>query len=220
MLIELNNVVKQYGRGENAVCALRDVSLAIDRNEFVGIMGKSGCGKTTLINIMATILLPDSGTYNLDGRSVNEFSEPELAACKRRTVAVVFQNYNLVEELTVQNNIILPYIFDKREYDHEYFNKIVEELGIGQNIHKYPAQLSGGEKQRAAIARALLVQPKVILADEPTGNLDGENAERVMEILRLCVDEYKQTVVMVTHDKDMAQYADRMVNMKDGRIVM
>lgn len=220
MLIELSNVAKQYGRGENVVHALKNISLTINPNEFVAIMGKSGCGKTTLINIMATILLPDSGTYYLDGRAINEFSEPELAACKRRTVAVIFQNYNLVEELTIHNNIILPFLFDKREYDREYFNRIVEDLGIGQLVGKYPTQLSGGEKQRAAIARALLVKPKVILADEPTGNLDDENAARVMEILRLCVDNYKQTVVMVTHDKDMAQYADRIVNMKDGRVVM
>lgn len=220
MLIYLNNIGKQYGNGENAVHALQNVNLTIDQNQFVAIMGKSGCGKTTLINIMATILLPDSGTYYLNGRAVNEFSESELSACKRRTVAVVFQNYNLVEELTIQNNIILPFIFDKRKYDHEYLQKIVDDLEIAQITGKYPAQLSGGEKQRVAIARALLIKPKVILADEPTGNLDVENAARVMEILRLCTDAYKQTVVMVTHDKDMAQYADRIVNMKDGRIVI
>ena len=219
MLISLKDIVKQYGSGENAVHALKGVDFAIDQKEFVAIMGKSGCGKTTLINIMATILLPDSGTYELDGKMIHEFGEQELAICKRRTVAVIFQNYNLVEELTIENNIILPFLFDKRKYDRSYFERIVEDLGIGSLIEKYPAQLSGGEKQRAAIARALLIQPKVILADEPTGNLDDENAARVMSMLRLCVDAYQQTVVMVTHDKDMAQYADRIVTMRDGKIV-
>ena len=219
MLISLKDIVKQYGSGENAVHALKGVDFAIDQKEFVAIMGKSGCGKTTLINIMATILLHDSGTYELDGKMIHEFGEQELAICKRRTVAVIFQNYNLVEELTIENNIILPFLFDKRKYDRSYFERIVEDLGIGSLIEKYPAQLSGGEKQRAAIARALLIQPKVILADEPTGNLDDENAARVMSMLRLCVDAYQQTVVMVTHDKDMAQYADRIVTMRDGKIV-
>lgn len=219
MLISLKNIIKQYGSGENAVQALKGVNFDIKEKEFVAIMGKSGCGKTTLINIMATILLPDSGMYELDGKKINEFEEKELAVCKRRTVAVIFQNYNLVEELTIENNIILPFLFDKREYDRSYFERVVEDLGIHSLIAKYPAQLSGGEKQRAAIARALLIQPKVILADEPTGNLDDENAARVMSMLRLCVDEYQQTVVMVTHDKDMAQYADRIVMMHNGRIV-
>ena len=219
MLISLKNIIKQYGSGENAVQALKGVNFDIKEKEFVAIMGKSGCGKTTLINIMATILLPDSGMYELDGKKINEFEEKELAVCKRRTVAVIFQNYNLVEELTIENNIILPFLFDKREYDRSYFERVVEDLGIHSLIAKYPAQLSGGEKQRAAIARALLIQPKVILADEPTGNLDDENAARVMSMLRLCVDEYQQTGVMVTHDKDMAQYADRIVMMHNGRIV-
>lgn len=219
MLIALKNISKQYGSGESAVAALRNVDFSVEQNEFVAIMGKSGCGKTTLINIMATILLPDSGSYLLDGAEVEKFSEKEFAVCKRRIISVIFQNYNLVEELTVQNNIILPFIFDQRKYDKGYLNRIVEDLGISGLLHKYPAQLSGGEKQRAAIARALLIRPKVILADEPTGNLDDENAARVMGMLRLCVDEYKQTVVMVTHDTDMAQYADRVVNMRDGKIM-
>lgn len=219
MLISLKNIVKQYGSGENAVQALKNIDFEVSQNEFVAIMGKSGCGKTTLINIMATILLPDSGSYILDGKEVETLEEWELAVCKRRTVAVIFQNYNLVEELTVQNNIILPFIFDKRKYEQEYFKQIVKDLEIEGMIKKYPSQLSGGEKQRVAIARALLIKPKVILADEPTGNLDNENAVRVIKLLRLCVDEYKQTVVMVTHDRDMAEYTDRIVMMQDGRIM-
>lgn len=218
MLIELKNVIKQYGAGENAVVALNHLDFSVAENEFVAIMGKSGCGKTTLINVLATILLPDSGTYLLDGEEVEKFSEKQFAICKRRTIAVIFQNYNLVEELTIQNNIILPYLFDKRKYDKQYLAHIVEDLGISGLLQKYPAQLSGGEKQRAAIARALLIRPKVILADEPTGNLDDENAMRVMDMLRMCVDDYKQTVVMVTHDNDMATYADRVVLMKNGKM--
>ncbi len=218
MLIELQNITKQYGSGDSAVQALKQLDFAVKQNEFVAIMGKSGCGKTTLINIMATILLPDSGSYRLDGMEVEKFTEKEFAALKRKTIAVIFQHYNLVEELTIQNNIILPFVFDKRSYDKAYFKRIVEDLGINGILNKYPSQLSGGEKQRAAIARALLIQPKVILADEPTGNLDGENADKVMQMLRLCVDTYGQTVVMVTHDNDMAQYADRIVMMCEGKL--
>ncbi len=220
MLIELKNISKKYGSGENATIALNGINLSIDRNEFVAIMGKSGCGKTTLLNVMATILAPDSGTYYFDGEDTGSFSEKRLAMCKRRTIAVIFQDYNLVEELTLYNNIILPFVFDKREFDWDLLKEITESLGIGGLLKKYPDQISGGEKQRTAIARALLIQPKVILADEPTGNLDEESAKHVASLLRLCTDKYHCSVVMVTHDQDMASYADRIIHMHNGKTVV
>lgn len=218
-MINLLNISKQYGTKESVVHALKNVNLSIKEGEFISIMGKSGCGKTTLLNVMGTLLQPDEGVYLLDGENVCEFNEKQMALCKRRRIAFVFQNYNLVEELTIRNNIILPFIFDKREYEKEYFSSIVRDLNIEHILSKYPSQLSGGEKQRAAIGRALLVRPRVILADEPTGNLDYENAIGVMELLKRCVEEYHQTVVMVTHDSEMAGYADRIITMKDGSII-
>lgn len=219
MLISLTNIRKQYGSGESAVLALKDVNFSVEENEFVAIMGKSGCGKTTLLNIMATILRPDGGEYVLEGENVNEFSEKQRAVCKRRNLAVIFQNYNLIDELTIKNNIILPFVFDRRDYDKDFLNSVVKDLKIEHILNKYPTQLSGGEKQRAAIARALLIRPRVILADEPTGNLDYENALAVMELLQRCVKEYHQTVVMVTHDDEMAGFADRIATMRDGNII-
>jgi len=219
MLIELTNISKYYKNGERTIQALDNISLKIEKNEFTAIMGKSGCGKTTLLNVMATILAPDSGIYRLDGKDIGTFSEKQLAICKRKTISVIFQNYNLVEELNVANNIILPYVFDQRKYDSERLMDITDKLQISDLMNKYPAQMSGGEKQRVAIARALLLHPKVILADEPTGNLDEENAKTVIDLLRFCVDNYNQTIVMVTHDADMAANADRIIHMRNGRII-
>lgn len=219
MLIELRKITKRYGTGESLVWALREVNLSVEEQEFVSIMGKSGCGKTTLLNILGTSLCPDGGTYLFDGEDVGGFGEKQLAVCKRRKIAHIFQSYNLVEELTVRNNITLPFVFDRREYEKDFLETIVQDLDIGHIMDKYPSQLSGGEKQRAAVARALLVRPRVILADEPTGNLDYENAAGVMGLLRRCVEDYRQTVVLVTHDSEMADYADRTLHMKDGSIV-
>lgn len=218
MIINARGLVKQYGEGEGKVIALNTIDFCVENNEFIAIMGKSGCGKTTLINILATLDYPDAGEYYLEDTLVSELSEKQLAQVKRRKVAVIFQNYNLVEEITVHNNIILPFVFDKRSYDVKYFEEIITDLGLAEKLDKYPAQLSGGEKQRVAIARALLIKPVVILADEPTGNLDYSNAINVVKMLKTCSLKYKQTVVMVTHDRELADYADRIVFMQDGKI--
>lgn len=220
MLIELVDISKQYRTGDCTVHALNNINFAVKEGEFVAIMGKSGCGKTTLLNVMGTLLRPDTGTYLFDGELVNELNEKQLAVYKRKQLALIFQNYNLVDELTIYNNITLPFIFDKQKYEKEVLYSIAKDLKIDGILNKYPKQLSGGEKQRAAIARALLVHPRVILADEPTGNLDYENAIGVMELLRSCVEKYHQTVVMVTHDDEMASYADRIVRMKDGSLLL
>lgn len=219
MIIKSSGLVKKYGTKESEVIALNRVDFCAKSNEFIAIMGKSGCGKTTLINILATLDFPDSGEYYLEDTLVSKQNEKQLAKLKRSKVAVIFQNYNLVEEITVQENIILPLVFDKRNYDRYYFDKIISDLGLGDKLGKYPSQLSGGEKQRVSIARALMIQPAVILADEPTGNLDYNNAINVVKILKTCSEKYKQTVIMVTHDKELADFADRIVYMQDGRIL-
>lgn len=219
MLIELVNICKSYGVETNRITVLRNISIGVDFKEFIAIMGKSGCGKTTLINILATIIKPDSGDYFFDEEDISAYKENELAVLKRRNISVVFQDFNLIEDLDIKNNIILPFIFDKSQYDKEYLEKILKDLDIDKIMDKYPEEISGGEKQRVAIARALLIKPKVILADEPTGNLDSENSAIVIKMLRKCVDEYGSTVVMVTHDYDMAKNADRIYEMSDGKII-
>ena len=218
MLIEAKKIFKSFGVGKSKVDALRGIDLYVGEKSFLAIMGKSGCGKTTLINVLATLISPDSGEYYFDGVLINSCDENKKAELKRRQLSVIFQQYNLIDELNVKNNIILPLVFDKKQFDQSYLERIVSELGIEDVLKKFPAELSGGEKQRVAIARALLITPKVILADEPTGNLDHENAGKVMELLRNCVNIYGSTVIMVTHDIDMASYADQILRMSDGGI--
>ena len=219
MLIELTKISKRYGSDKTEVAALKEIELRVDKKEFVAVMGKSGCGKTTLINILGTILKPDEGQYLFDGKNIIKYTEKELAALKRSSISIVFQSFNLIDELDIKNNITLPFIFDKKEYDKEYFESIVKDLEIEDALSKYPDEISGGEKQRVAIARALLVKPKLILADEPTGNLDSENSEKVIRLLKKCVDSYGSTVIMVTHDIDMARFADRILEMSDGKMI-
>lgn len=219
MLIELTKISKRYGSDKTEVAALKEIELRVDKKEFVAVMGKSGCGKTTLINILGTILKPDEGQYLFDGKNIIKYTEKELAALKRSSISIVFQSFNLIDELDIKNNITLPFIFDKKEYDKEYFESIVKDLEIEDVLSKYPDEISGGEKQRVAIARALLVKPKLILADEPTGNLDSENSEKVIRLLKKCVDSYGSTVIMVTHDIDMARFADRILEMSDGKMI-
>jgi putative ABC transport system ATP-binding protein len=218
-LISATGITKTYGNGETQVTALNKVDFSAEADEFVAIMGRSGCGKTTLISVLSTMNEPDSGEYYLGGTLVSSLNEKQMAKLRRKQISVIYQNYNLVEEITVRDNIVLPYVFDRSKYDRAEFDKIAAELGLSDKLHKYPAQLSGGEKQRVAIARALLQGPSVILADEPTGNLDYQSAVDVVSTLRSCAKEHHQTVIMVTHDREMAGYADRIVNMKDGNIV-
>ncbi|MBO4922436.1 MAG: ABC transporter ATP-binding protein [Lachnospiraceae bacterium] len=219
MLIELTKISKRYGSGETEVEALKDIDLRVNKKEFVAVMGKSGCGKTTLINILGTIIKPDTGRYMFDGNDITKYSEKKLATLKRSSISIVFQSFNLVDELDIKNNIILPFIFDKKEYDKDYLESIIKDLEIKDILNKYPDEVSGGEKQRVAIARALLVKPQLILADEPTGNLDSENSEKVVRLLKKCVDDYGSTVIMVTHDIDMTELADRILEMSDGKMI-
>lgn len=218
-MIRLNKINKSFGEGESEVHVLKNLSLEVKDGEFVAIMGKSGCGKTTLLNILGTLEQIDSGEYFLSEKNISVLHEKEKCKLRRTKVATIYQNYNLVEDLNVYDNIILPFIFDHGSYDKEYLMNLAKELDVDRLLYKKSGLLSGGEKQRVAIVRALLQKPDVILADEPTGNLDSVNSEIVIKALKKGSDDYNQTIVMVTHDKDIAEYADRIIHMKDGKII-
>ncbi|MGN0375040.1 MAG: ABC transporter ATP-binding protein [Butyrivibrio sp.] len=218
-MIRLNKINKSFGEGESEVHVLKNLSLEVKDGEFVAIMGKSGCGKTTLLNILGTLEQVDSGEYFLSEKNISVLHEKEKCKLRRTKVATIYQNYNLVEDLNVYDNIILPFIFDHGSYDKEYLMNLAKELDVDRLLYKKSGLLSGGEKQRVAIVRALLQKPDVILADEPTGNLDSVNSEIVIKALKKGSDDYNQTIVMVTHDKDIAEYADRIIHMKDGKII-
>lgn len=218
-MIRLNKINKSFGEGESEVHVLKNLSLEVKDGEFVAIMGKSGCGKTTLLNILGTLEQIDSGEYFLSEKNISVLHEKEKCKLRRTKVATIYQNYNLVEDLNVYDNIILPFIFDHGSYDKEYLMNLAKELDVDRLLYKKSGLLSGGEKQRVAIVRALLQKPDVILADEPTGNLDSVNSEIVIKALKKGSDDYNQTIVMVTHDKDIAEYADRIIQMKDGKII-
>ena len=218
-MIRLKDIHKSFGIGEAEVKALNGVTLDIEDKEFVAVMGPSGCGKSTLINVLATLHIPDSGEYTLNNVRMTGLSNDMKAELRRRKIAVIFQDYNLVSELTINNNIVLPFVFDHRKYDENEYEKIVNKLEISDVLKRYPNEISGGQKQRAAIARALLINPDIILADEPTGNLDKKNSINVVEMLRTCVDNFGRTVFMVTHDAEIAGYSDRIIYLQDGKAV-
>lgn len=217
-MIKLNKINKSFGEELSGVHVLKNLSLDVNTGEFVAIMGKSGCGKTTLLNILGTLENADSGEYFLGDRNMSTFSEKEKCKLRRTKIAIIYQSYNLVEDLNVYDNIVLPFVFDKSKWDEDYLKELIKELDIEKLLYRKAGLLSGGEKQRVAIARALLQRPAVILADEPTGNLDSVNSEIVMDALVKGNKIHNQTIVMVTHDKDMAEKADRIIYMKDGEI--
>lgn len=218
MLIECNNITKIYGSGEAAIKAVDAVSLAIRSGESVALMGKSGSGKTTLLNVLGLIDQPDSGEYLFDTRDVLHLSTRQLLDFRRHSVSVIFQHYNLLFELTAKENILLPWSFRRGKADPALFSDLVERLNLGSRLQHLPGQLSGGEQQRVAIARAILMDPVLILADEPTGNLDSQNSDQVSDLLLDCCKTYHKTLFMVTHDRDIAKKTDRIIYMQDGRI--
>lgn len=207
---------KTYGQGETKVEALKDVSFTFSKGEFISIVGPSGSGKSTLLNLLGALDTPTSGKVFLDGRDIFTMQENELSVFRRRNIGFIFQAYNLVPELNVEENIILPLLLDYNKPDKQYINELLEVLGLTDRRHHLPNQLSGGQQQRVAIGRALATKPAIILADEPTGNLDSKNSKDVINLLKLSVDRYHQTLIMITHNQNYASFADRVFNVEDG----
>lgn len=218
IVLEAKNLTKVYGSGEGTVHALRGVSVGIERGSLTAIIGKSGCGKSTLLQALGGLDAPTSGQVLLEGQSLYDLPDDELAWLRRTKLGFVFQAFNLLPEYTIRDNILLPLMLDKKAVDEAYLKFLTERLGLADLLHRQPGQLSGGQQQRAAIARALIVHPAVVLADEPTGNLDRKNSEEVFSLIRAVAAEQHQTVVYVTHDPDLAQAADRILEMEDGEI--
>ena len=218
IVLEAKNLTKVYGSGEGTVHALRGVSVGIERGSFTAIIGKSGCGKSTLLQALGGLDAPTSGQVLLEGQSLYDLPDDELAWLRRTKLGFVFQAFNLLPEYTIRDNILLPLMLDKKAVDEAYLKFLTERLGLADLLHRQPGQLSGGQQQRAAIARALIVHPAVVLADEPTGNLDRKNSEEVFSLIRAVAAEQHQTVVYVTHDPDLAQAADRILEMENGEI--
>lgn len=217
LVLEARNIMRTYP-GEQPVQALKPTDIKFFRGEFAAIIGKSGSGKSTLLRILATLDRPDSGELIIEQKAVNQLSDARLAQFRRQRIGYIYQDYNLFPEYTAYENVVLPIHLDGRTPDPDRTMSLMERLGIAGLRNRFPHQLSGGEQQRISIARALITEPAVVFADEPTGNLDMENAERVADLLRLCSDELRQTVVMVTHDQGMANYADRMIRISDGYV--
>ena len=218
-ILKAVNLKKYYGSGENIVIAVDDVSFSIEKGSFTAVVGTSGSGKTTLLNLIGGLDYADSGEVIIDGHSILKMKDEELTIFRRRNIGFVFQNYNLVSVQNVYKNIVLPIRLDGNKPDKEYIGHICEVLGIEGKMDRYPNQLSGGQQQRVAIARALAAKPAVLLADEPTGNLDSKTSAEVVGLLKMTGKEFHQTIVMITHNEAIAQLADRVIHLEDGRIV-
>lgn len=217
-ILSTHNLTKTYGTGDNVVHALTDVSLDIEEGKFVSIIGSSGSGKSTLLNLLGGLDRPTSGDVILDGKAIFEMDDEALTIFRRRKIGFVFQNYNLVPILNVYENIVLPIELDGTKIDTAYVDKIMDVLGLSEKKFSMPNQLSGGQYQRVAIARALAAKPSIILADEPTGNLDSKTSMDVIALLKLTGKEFAQTIVMITHNEEIATMADQMIRIEDGRI--
>ena len=217
-ILSTHNLTKTYGIGDNVVHALTDVSLDIEEGKFVSIIGSSGSGKSTLLNLLGGLDRPTSGDVMLDGKAIFEMDDEALTIFRRRKIGFVFQNYNLVPILNVYENIVLPIELDGTKIDTAYVDKIMDVLGLSEKKFSMPNQLSGGQQQRVAIARALAAKPSIILADEPTGNLDSKTSMDAIALLKLTGKEFAQTIVMITHNEEIATMADQMIRIEDGRI--
>ena len=218
-ILETKDLKKYYGFGENTVKALDGVTLQIENGSFTAIVGTSGSGKSTLLHMLGGLDRPTKGSVHIDGKDIFAFKEEALTIFRRRRIGFVFQNYNLVPVLSVKENILLPVELDGRKPDEKYMQRIIEMLGLEEKLLSLPGNLSGGQQQRAAIARALAGKPAIILADEPTGNLDSRTSQDVMSLLKVTSERFHQTIVMITHNEEIAQTADRIIRIEDGRIV-
>ena len=215
-LLEVRSISKTYGSGETAVHALKDVSFSVPKGEFVAIVGESGSGKTTLLNMLGALDTPTSGKVLIDGKDTFSMKERELTVFRRRNIGFIFQSFQLVSELNVEQNIMFPLLLDYRKPDRAAVEEILELLGLTERRHHLPSQLSGGQQQRVAIGRALITKPKLILADEPTGNLDSKNSQDVIALLTQASRRYQQTILMITHNKDLTASVDRVFRVSDG----
>ena len=218
-ILKVENLRKEYGEGNSKVIALDGVNLEIERGEFVAIVGPSGSGKSTLLHIVGGVDSPDDGKVYIDGNDISKYSSKELAYFRRRKVGLIYQFYNLIQNLTVRHNIELPLKLDKRKINQDEFSDIVKKLGIESKLDSFPSELSGGQQQRVAIARSLIYNPSIILADEPTGNLDRKNSKEIIEIFKYFNKTLKQTIILITHDEEIALQTNRIVKIVDGKIV-
>ncbi len=218
-ILETKNLIKVYGSGETAVHALRGVNLSVRLGEFVAVVGTSGSGKSTLLHMLGGLDRPTAGEVIVDGKPIFSLEDEALTIFRRRKIGFVFQNYNLVPVMNVYENIVLPIQLDGNEPDKDYINQIVNTLGLESKLNTLPNQLSGGQQQRVAIARALAAKPAIILADEPTGNLDSRTSQDVMGLLKITSQRFGQTIVMITHNEEIAQLAERIIRMEDGCIM-
>nr|WP_325252491.1 ABC transporter ATP-binding protein [uncultured Oscillibacter sp.] len=219
-VLETKDLRKVYGTGDTEVRALDGVDLTVEQGEFVAVVGTSGSGKSTLLHMLGGLDRPTSGTVSVDGRDIFSLKDEELTIFRRRKIGFVFQNYNLVPVLSVYENIVLPIQLDGRQPDRRYVGEIIETLGLESKLQNLPNNLSGGQQQRVAIARALAAKPAIILADEPTGNLDSATSLDVMSLLKTTSQKFSQTIVMITHNEDIAQMTGRIIRIEDGRIVV
>lgn len=218
-ILKVENLRKEYGEGNSKVVALDGIDLDIERGEFVAIVGPSGSGKSTLLHIIGGVDSPDDGKIYIDGNDISKYSSKELAYFRRRKVGLIYQFYNLIPNLTVRHNIELPLKLDKRKINQDEISDIVKKLGIESRLDFFPSELSGGQQQRVAIARSLIYNPSIILADEPTGNLDRKNSKEIIEIFKYFNRSLKQTIILITHDEEVALEANRIITIVDGKIV-
>jgi putative ABC transport system ATP-binding protein len=219
-ILETINLSKIYGKKETAVRALKDANLNVEKGEFVAIVGPSGSGKSTFLHLVGGLERPSSGTIKVDGRDICCLSDKELAKYRRQKVGFIFQQYNLIPVLNVRENIELPLKLDNKHIDNDYLDEIITTLGLEDRQDHLPNQLSGGQQQRVAIARALSAKPSLILADEPTGNLDSKTTQEVVELLKISIKKYNQTLIMITHNESISGIADKVVNIIDGQLIL
>lgn len=215
-LLEVNNICKTYGSGETAVHALKKVSFSVPKGEYVAIVGESGSGKSTLLNMIGALDTPTSGKVTIGGKDIFSMNDRKLTVFRRRNIGFIFQAFNLVPELTVEQNIIFPVLLDYQKPDKKYLEELLTVLNLKERRNHLPSQLSGGQQQRVAIGRALITRPSLILADEPTGNLDTQNSSEVIALLKEASRKYEQTIIMITHNRNIAQSADRILQVSDG----
>lgn len=218
-ILKCENVTKIYDNGETQQKALDNINLSVNKGEFVAIVGASGSGKSTLLHLIGTVDKATSGKIYIDGKDISSLNKEKSAIFRRRKVGLIYQFYNLIPTLTVEQNIVLPLKLDKKNFNESYFYEIVSILGLQEKLYSYPNQLSGGQQQRTAIARALMYRPAIILADEPTGNLDRKNSQEIIDLLKLSNKSYNQTIILITHDENVALQADRIITIEDGKIV-